>query len=114
MSGDLLHRAALDALLTEATRPALATSRARLAATCGFSPSTLSMAVSGSRPLPATALSALLDCTGWNREALMLPYRARPGDVEARRIVAELRRRREQDERWQREMLAALNERNGG
>lgn len=88
-------RAALDALLDEATSPQRWRSRNHLAQECGFSPTALSLAVTGKRDLSDATLDALIDCTGWKREALVVPVVARPGDLETARLLTELRRLRE-------------------
>ena len=90
-----VNPASLDALLTEATSPQRWRSRNHLAAECGFSPTALSLAVTGKRDLSDATLDALIEQTGWRREALVVPVIARPGDLETRRLVAELKRLRE-------------------
>lgn len=92
-NSDLLHRPALDMLLTLATSDVRWPSRARLAAACGVTPSTFSNALNGSRGLSEEAVEALCSVVpGCTREALLLPVRARSGDVETARLVAEMRR----------------------
>lgn len=91
----LLHHVALDVLLAEATSHRRWRSRAELASECGFSPATFTHATKGNRGLSDMNLDALLDVTGWPREALVLPVRARSGDLETARLLAEVKRLRE-------------------
>lgn len=108
---DLLHRPALAALLDEATTPQKWMSRRELARDCGFAPATFSMALKGERSLSEPALNALLEQTGWPRDALIIPERARPGDLETARLTGELKRLREQMLRGTDEIARAIRER---
>lgn len=108
---DILHRPALAALLDEATTHQRWRSRNAMASECGFSPSTLSLALSGQRPLPDHALESLIDCTGWPREAVMVPAVARRGDLETARLLLEVKRLREQVLRGTDDIAEAIRER---
>lgn len=108
---DLLHHQALDVMLTEATRPARWRSRNDLASQCGIHPTSLSLAASGKRSLSPDSLAALIDCTGWPQDALLLPARARAGDLETARLTAELRRLRDDVNRRTDDIAAAIRER---
>lgn len=76
----LLHREALDALLTVATSPRRHESRTAIAAQAGTHPSTVSNAISGRRPLPDGVGDAIAEILGINVEALWVPIPAAPAD----------------------------------
>lgn len=73
------------------------------------------MALKGDRGLSEASLQALLDVMpeGVTREALILPVRARPGDLETVRIVSELRRLRDLNDDAYRKILSELGQRKG-
>lgn len=115
----LISHRTLDALVTEATSPQRWRTRAQLASEWGYSTTTLSLACSGKRPLSDKALDDLLALTGWPGEGgLILPVRARPGDLETVRLTTELRLLREQVSdvllRGTDNVAQAIRERNGG
>lgn len=116
-NSELLHRPALEMLLTLATSDVRWRSRAQLASDCGITPSTFSNALNPKteRGLSEAAIEALCrEVPGCTRDALVLPVRARRGDLETARLLAEIKRKREADARWGDEILRALRERNGG
>lgn len=107
----------LDALVAEATSPQRWRTRSQLASEWGYSPTTLSMACAGKRPLSPSALDDLLSLTGWARGAVVLPAVARPGDLETVRLTNELRLLRERVSdallRGTDEVAQAIRERTG-
>lgn len=112
---EFLHRPALAAAVALATSPMRWASQSQLCGDAGITPSTLSMALKGDRGLSEAAVTALLSVMPdeVTRDAFILPVRARPGDLETQRIVAELRRKQDEDAEFYRAVLAALNERKG-
>lgn len=114
-NNDLLHRPALELMLTLATSNQRWPSRAKLAAECGVTPSTFSNALNGSRGLSDEAVTALCEVVpGCTREALLLPVRARSGDVETARLVAEMKRLQTVTNHGLDDIARALRERSGG
>ncbi len=112
---ELLHRPALDALLTLATSDRRWRSRNQIASEASITPSTLSDALSGrqGRGLSDEALASLCDVLGIDRDALVLPVLARSGDIETARLVAEVKRLREQVLQGTDVIFRALTERQG-
>lgn len=115
---DFFHAQVFDALVREATSAQRWLSRGHLADELGVTPSTLSMATSGSRAWPASRVDELERVTGWSRDLLWLPQVSRPGDLESARLLTEVRRLREQVSdvllRGTDEVAQAIRERNGG
>jgi len=115
ITAEFLHRPGLAAVVALATSPRRWSSKSQLCADAGITDSTLSMALKGDRGLSEASLQALLDVMpeGVTREALILPVRARPGDLETVRIVSELRRLRDLNDDAYRKILSELGQRKG-
>ncbi|HEY7822668.1 MAG TPA: hypothetical protein VIG24_07550 [Acidimicrobiia bacterium] len=105
---DLLWRPGLEALIDEATQDARWRSRNHLAGECGIHPTSLSLALSGKRPLSDAALDALVEGTKWGRDILLIPAQARRGDLESVRITTELKRLRDEVNRRTSEIAEAI------
>ena len=103
----------LDALLDEATRPQRWQSRNYFASDCGVSPTAVSLFVNGKRGLSEASFEAILEHSGWPREALEFPVLARSGDVEEKRLYVELKRLREDVNRRTDDIARVLSERRG-
>lgn len=92
MDKELLHRPTLEALLTLATSDVRWRSRGQLASDAGVTPATLSHALSGRRGLSDAAVQGLCSVIpGCTREALTVPWVARPGDLRTTDIEKRLR-----------------------
>lgn len=91
-----LNRAALDDLLREATSHRRFESRNQLAQVCGFPPSVLSNALRANRGLSDAVETSLLEHTGWSRDSLYIPQPIPKADLEKKRLLAEVRKLREQ------------------
>lgn len=123
MDREILHRPALQALLTLATdeHPRRWPTRQALAKDCGFTPSVLSSAVTGQRGMSDDSLNALCHVLAEGtktppdifRQALVVPAIARPGDLETVRLAAELKRLRNDIHERVDEIAAAIKDRRG-
>lgn len=92
MDKELLHRPALQAILTLATSEVRWPSRASLASECGFAPATFSHALRGDRGLSDEALDSMSQVMGIDaRAALVLPWVAQPGDLRTEVLSSRLR-----------------------
>jgi hypothetical protein len=114
MERELLHRPALELLLTLATSNVRWPSRAKLASDCGVVPSTFTDALKGregrglSDDVAAKLCSVVPGCT---REALLVPVRARSGDIETLRMKGSIDRMRADVNQGLDEIVTALRER---
>jgi hypothetical protein len=112
MNKELLHRPALDLLLTLATSDVRWRSRSQLAAECGVVPSAFTDALKGRRGLSDDVVERMCAVVpGCTREALLVPVRARSGDIETARMTAEMRRLRDEVNRSLDDIAATLRER---
>lgn len=98
---ETLHVPALNALLAVVLAPRQWESANQIASDAGITPATLSHARNGRRQLPANALDALTKVLADSvpdekvtpalfRDALVLPERAKSGDVRSKELIAAL------------------------
>ena len=101
MTKNLLHVPALNALIAVALSPRQWESANQIASDAGVTPATLSHARSGRRQLSPTVLDSLTKVLADSvpddkvtaqlfRDALVLPERAKPGDVRVQELIAAL------------------------
>lgn len=111
---DLLNRDALDALLTVATSERRWASRSQFAASAGVSRATIWNALDGRRGLSDQIQQAICEQLGVPVEAITVPPRARPGDLETVRLLNEIKSLRSELNRRLDELHGSLLSRNGG
>lgn len=111
MDTTFTHTPAVAALVGLATSSDRWPSQSRLASDLGISSAALSLAVNGQRPIPGAAVAAMVELfPRFTPEAVLLPVRARPAELESKRLYAEVRRLREQVLRGTDEIAAAIRE----